>query len=387
MRGQDLILVADVRDAEFARLVEKVAYQEGARAVVMLYADDASTLVRYEFGSDEAVCYTPNWWHEAIGGALDAGTAYLRITSSDPSLLRDVDPAKIARSSKAYAEAARPVSDAITSGKTNWCIVPAASFGWAKHVFPNLPEVEAVEKLWDAIFMCTRADQPDPVAAWDRHVEQVRKRMETLNQECFSALRFSGPGTELTVGLADGHIWEGVEAQAKNGAVGSPNIPTEEIFTMPHRDRVNGTVCSTKPLSLRGQIVDGISVTFKEGKVVDATAESGQDVLKKLLDSDEGSRRLGEVALVPHSSPISKSGLTFYNTLFDENASCHIALGRSYGTTMKDHDTLTEAEREMRGANNSIIHVDWMIGSDRVDVDGVRADGATVPLMRGCEWV
>ncbi len=386
--GQDLVVLADVNALALTRLIIEEAYKAGARAVTPLMGDDQASLLRHQFGSDESIAFTPSWLHKGIESAIaDGSTAYLRIWSADPSLLKHIDPTKVAASSKSYATVAKGVGEYITSYTTNWCIVPAASAGWAKHVFPGLPESEAIEKLWEAIFKCTRADQPDPVVAWDAHCERVANSMKRMNSARFSALHFKGPGTDLTVGLADGHLWEGVEIIAKNGAHCSPNIPTEEIFTMPHCSRVNGYVSSTMPLSLRGQIVDGITVTFKDGAVVEASAKQGYDALRKLLDTDEGSVRLGEVALVPVSSPIFQTGLIFFNTLFDENAACHIALGQCYASTMEGYESLSKEERLKRGANESLIHIDWMIGSPEVDVDGIGGDGSITPLMRGCQWV
>jgi aminopeptidase len=387
MPGQDLIVSADVCDAPFARLMAEEAYKAGARTVIMQYVDDLATLIRFQHGSDDAIAYLPKWLPEATGKALMDGTGFVRIYGSDPSLLKDIAPDKIAISSKVQSEAGRTISEAITGSYCNWCIMPVATPGWAKFVFPDLSAEEGVEKLWEEIFRTTRADQPDPVAAWNAHCDEIRRRMDAMNAAQYKAIHFKGPGTDLTVGLAEGNLWEGGVMNCKNGAVSSPNIPTEEIFSMPHRDRVDGTVSSTKPLSLRGQIVDGIQVTFKDGRAVEARAEKGQETLEKLLETDEGARHLGEIALVPHSSPISKSGLTFFNTLYDENASCHIALGRCIGSTMKDFDKLSEKERLAKGGNDSLVHVDWMIGSDKVDVDGIGADGSRTPVMRGCEWV
>lgn len=387
MPGQDVFLVSDIRDADLARRLTAEAYRAGARTVIVNYIDDEITLIRYQNSEDAHFDYAPAWQHEGIAKQLQEGMAYLRVTSSNPALLKSVDPALVARSSKAYSKVAKPVGEAVTAGATNWCIIPAASPEWAKLVFPDLSEAEAVEKLWDAIFFTTRADQPDPVAAWKSHVARVMERVDFMNKEAFAALRFHGGGTDLKVGLVEGHQWEGVELVAKNGATCSPNIPTEEIFTTPHRLQVEGVVRSTKPLSLRGQLLDGIEVTFKDGKAVSVRAEQGQEALEKLIDTDEGARYLGEVALVPHSSPISKSGLTFYNTLFDENASCHIALGQCYQSNVPHAESLPEDEQLALGMNMSLIHVDWMIGSAEVNVDGIRKDGTAVPLMKGCDWV
>ena len=262
---------------------------------------------------------------------------------------------------------------------------PIPPNSWAKRVFPGESDDVAVGRLAEAIFSASRVDNDDPVAAWTSHNAALGRRTEWLNARKFHALHYSGPGTDLTIGLADGHEWEGGAATAKNGITCNPNIPTEEVFTTPHARRVDGHVVSTKPLSYQGSLIDGIAVRFEAGRIVEAKAARGEDVLKKVLDSDDGARRLGEVALVPHSSPISKSGLLFFNTLFDENAACHIALGQCYAKCFVDGDKLTSDEIAARGGNKSMIHIDWMIGSDRIDIDGVDADGgrhAGVPQGR-----
>lgn len=387
MPGQEVILYVDINDAPLARLVIAEAYKAGAKAVNTFWIDEESTLIRFNEGSDEAISYAPGWLPTAIAGTLKEGAAYLRIASANPSLLKNVDPAKVAASSKAQSVAGKVVGDVVSGGICNWCIVPAASKAWAAQIFPNDSVEEAVEKLWNLIFKCTRADQPDPVAAWKEHCAVVEARLKRMNEARFDSLHFKGPGTDFTVGLVEGHIWEGVTMHAKNGAVCSPNIPTEEIFSMPDRNRVNGTVRSTKPLSLRGQIVEGISMTFKDGVAVEVSAEKGEETLISLLDTDEGARRLGEIAIVPHNSPISQSGITFFNTLFDENASCHIAMGQCYSSNLEGYEGMSEEERLAAGANESLIHVDWMIGSSEVDIDGITKDGTRIALMSGCEWI
>ena len=242
-------------------------------------------------------------------------------------------------------------------------------------------------QLWDAIFRTTRIDVPDPVANWRAHGAQLQTRVKLLNEKQFYALRYKGPGTDLTIGLSDGHLWCGGGSTAKNGITGFANMPTEEVFTTPHKLRVEGVVTSTKPLSYQGTLIDGIHVEFEAGRIVRASAKQGEAVLKGMIDTDEGARRLGEVALVPHSSPIAQSGLLFWNTLFDENAASHIALGQAYSTCLRDGDCSSPAELTARGANESLIHVDWMIGSAELDVDGVSASGHSEPLMRQGEWV
>ncbi|MGA8108069.1 MAG: aminopeptidase, partial [Acidobacteriaceae bacterium] len=284
--------------------------------------------------------------------------------------------------SKAY----RPALELITRHEINWTIVSAATPAWAAAVFPELAADEALAKLWGAIFAASRADQSDPVAAWKKHDDKLHMWAERMNAKRFRALHFRRPGTDLKVGLADDHLWLGGGTTAGNGNYCIPNMPTEEVFTTPHKDRVDGTVTSTKPLSHQGTLIEGIRVRFEGGKIVEAHASKGEAVLEKLIDTDEGARRLGEVSLVPASSPIAASGLLFLNTLFDENAACHIALGQAYSSCLKDGDKLTPEELKAKGANDSLIHVDWMIGSNRIDVDGITAAGGAEPVMRQGEW-
>jgi aminopeptidase len=283
--------------------------------------------------------------------------------------------------------ATRGISEYIAGFQINWCLVGAASPGWAAQVFPNLPHEEALAKLWEGIFLTSRVLEDNPIQAWRSHSEKLEAKVEELNAMRLDALHFRGPGTDLRVGLVENHLWAGGRGTAKNGVLCSPNIPTEEVFTMPHRARVDGTVRSTKPLSVRGQIVDGIEVEFKDGAVVDANASKGLDTLQRLIDTDEGARRLGEVALVPNSAAVSRAGILFLNTLYDENAASHIALGRCYEENLHGLEDLSDDEKLERGANDSVIHVDWMIGSGEIDVDGLHADGSATPLMRAGEWV
>jgi aminopeptidase len=301
-------------------------------------------------------------------------------------LLAEADPAKVARANKANSIAYLPALEKIAGFDINWNIVAYPTASWAKRVFPGDDDDVAVGKLAEAIFAASRVDGDDPFAAWTAHNSVLSRRTEWLNGKRFHALHYSGPGTDLTIGLADGHDWQGGAATAKNGITCNPNIPTEEVFTTPHARRVDGHVVSTKPLSYQGTLIDGIAVRFEAGRIVEAKAARGEDVLKKVLDTDEGAARLGEVALVPHSSPISKSGLLFFNTLFDENAACHIAIGQCYAKCFVDGDKLTPEEIAARGGNKSMIHIDWMIGSDKIDIDGLDASGTRTPIFRKGEW-
>ena len=384
--GQDLFLTASVGSLPLVRRIVEHAYKAGAGLVTPLLSDEAITLARYRYASDASFDKAPSWLHEGVAKAFSANTARLAIVGEDPMLLADQDPAKVARASKANSIAYQPALEKIAGFDINWNILAYPGASWAKRVFPDLPEDEAVAKLAEAIFSASRVADGDPVAAWDEHNAALRRRTTWLNQQNFSALHFTGPGTDLTVGLADGHEWMGGASKAKNGIVCNPNIPSEEVFTTPHARRVEGHVSSTKPLSYQGSLIDGIKVRFEGGRIVEAKATRGEEVLNKVLDTDEGARRLGEVALVPHSSPISQSGILFYNTLFDENASCHIALGQCYSKCFVDGASLTPEQIAARGGNKSFIHIDWMIGSDQVDIDGVREDGSKVPVFRKGEW-
>jgi aminopeptidase len=386
-RGQELVMTAPLESLPLVRRITEHAYRAGASLVSTLFTDDDATLSRYRFASDESFDLAAVWLQDGVATAYRNGAARLAITGANPALLAGQDAKKVSRANVAFSKASRPAMELITRHEINWTIVAAATPAWAKLVFPGLPEDAAMASLWEAIFRTTRIDVPDPVAEWCAHGAQLQKRVTLLNERRFAALRYHGPGTDLTIGLADGHLWCGGGSTAKNGIAGFPNMPTEEVFTTPHKDRVDGTVSSTKPLSYQGTLIDGIHVEFSGGRVTRAAAKQGEAILKSMLATDEGACRLGEVALVPHSSPIAQSGLLFWNTLFDENAASHIALGQAYSTCLIDSEGLSDAELSARGANESLIHVDWMIGSGELDVDGLKADGSSLPLMRRGEWV
>jgi aminopeptidase len=384
--GQDLLLTAPAVALPLVRRIAEHAYKAGAGLVTPLFSDEEVTLSRFRFGHDDSFERAANWLYQGMAKAFSANTARLAIVGDNPMLLSDQDPAKVARASKANSIAYQPALEKIVNFDTNWNIIAYPSLSWAKQVFPTDAEDVAVAKLADAIFAASRVDSDGAVAAWDKHNAVLRERTEWLNGQRFKALHYSGPGTDLTIGLADGHEWVGGASTAKNGITCNPNIPTEEVFTTPHCRRVYGHVVSSKPLSYQGTLIDDIAVRFEEGRIVEATASRGEEVLNKVLDTDEGARRLGEVALVPHSSPISRSGLLFFNTLFDENAASHIALGQCYSKCFVDGGKLTPQQIAAQGGNKSLIHIDWMIGSDKTDIDGMRADGSRVPVFRKGEW-
>ena len=384
--GQDVFLTAPVAALPLVRCIAQHAYKAGAGLVTPILSDEQVTLSRYRFGADASFDRAPTWLYEGAAKAFDANTARLAIVGEDPMLLAGEDPAKVARANRANSIAYEPALSKIAGFLINWNIVAFPGASWAKRVFPGDEEDAAVAKLADAIFAASRVDGEDPIAAWERHNATLATRTKWLNGQRFAALHFSGPGTNLTVGLAEGHEWQGGASTARNGVTCNPNIPTEEVFTTPHARRVDGHVASTKPLSYQGTLIDGIAVRFEEGRIVELKAERGEEVLTKVMDTDDGARRLGEVALVPHSSPIAKSGLLFLNTLFDENAACHIALGQCYSKCFLDGAKLSQDEIAARGGNKSMIHIDWMIGSGSIDIDGVGADGHRVPVFRKGEW-
>jgi len=385
--GQELVMTASLDAVPLARRITEQAYRAGASLVTTLYTDDEATLMRYRCAPDDSFDHAAKWLYDGMGTAFKSGAARLAISGGNPALLANEDGEKVGRANRAVSLAYRPALELITRHAINWTIVASATPAWAAAVFPEDAAEVALAKLWEAIFETSRIHCEDPVAAWKAHDADLQKRAERLNEKRYSSLAYRGPGTDFELGLADDHLWMGGGTMAGNGLYCIPNLPTEEVFTTPHKDRAEGTVTATKPLSHQGTMIEGIQVRFEKGRIVEARASKGQEVLQRLIDTDEGARRLGEVALVPHSSPIAASGMLFLNTLFDENASSHIALGQAYTSCVRDGEKLTPEELAAKGANDSLIHVDWMIGSDKLDIDGVTATGVAEPLMRQGEWV
>ena len=384
--GQDLIITGPVEALPLIRRISAEAYINGAGVVSTILSDDELQLTRYEHATDESLDRAPEWLFKAMGEAYNDNTARLAISAANPLLLAEQDPARVARAGKSMSMAAKPAMEPITNFITNWNIVSYPGLAWAKQVFPEKNDEEAVASLAEAIFSISRVDNDDPIAAWKEHQETLSIRQNWMNEQNFHSLHYTAPGTDLVLGLADGHAWKGGASTSRNGITCTPNIPSEEVFTTPHAQKVEGYVCSTKPLSHQGTLIDDIRVRFEGGRIVEAKASKGEQVLLKVLDSDEGARRLGEVALVPHSSPISQSGLLFYNTLFDENAACHIALGQCYTKCFKQEGNFTADQVRGFGGNTSVIHIDWMIGSNEIDIDGIDSDGNSVPVFRKGEW-
>jgi len=387
--GQELVVTAPTEALPLVRCITEQAYKAGAKYVTTFISDDDIVLSRYRNAPDSSFDYAPTWYYDALAAAYRSGAARLAITGSNPALLAGQDPAKVARANVATSRAYKPALELITRHEINWTIVSAATPAWAALAFPDAPEQLALGKLWDAIFFASRITSGNPVEAWREHGANLKHRVDFLNSKRYHSLRFYTPdgSTDLTVGLADQHLWAGGGTTAGNGIYCQPNIPTEECFTTPHKDRVDGHVTASKPLSHQGTLMENIRCEFKNGKIVKATATAGEAALQKLISTDEGAARLGEVALVPHNSPIAQSGILFWNTLFDENAASHIALGQAYSTCLIGGEKMSQEELSALGANDSLIHVDWMIGGPTMSVDGIRADGTAEPLMRNGDWV
>ena len=391
--GQRLLIIGPVASGgvslEAAPLVRQIAtsaYQAGASLVETIWGDEAIQMARFRHAPRNSFGEFSTWLPKALLEHAEGGHAIISVYANDPDQLKDEPPELVSAVQAAVSKNVRPFRELISKNQTNWSVVAAAGAGWAARVFPQLPPDKQVSSLWTAIGRLCRLDRPDPVAAWEEHLGALAKRRDFLNAKRYSALEYTGPGTALTIGLPDGHQWVAGRSESRGGIMFAPNLPTEEVFTMPHKDRVDGVVRSSKPLSYGGTVIENFSLTFKAGRAVKVSAERGEAVLKELVATAAGAARLGELALVPHGSPISESGLLFYNTLFDENAASHVALGSAYKFTLAGGESMEDADFERAGGNRSGVHVDFMIGSGDLDVQGVMANGSTEPLMRKGEW-
>jgi aminopeptidase len=385
-KGQTLWINASVEEPELTRRVVEAAYKAGAYYVTVIWLDDFVTLSRFKYAPKDSFSHFPNWMKEAFNIEMKQGDALLSIRSSDPELLKGQDPESIATAEKTSREAFKPRMKKVLSSEVNWCVVNIPSRGWATKVFPKLKAEKAVEKLWQAIFAAVRADKPNAVKLWQKHLQQLEQRRAYLNEKQYTTLEYTAPGTKLSLGLVDNHLWMGGSQDTQDGITYVANLPTEEVFTMPHRERTNGTVRSSKPLAYGGNLIDDFVLQFKDGQVVEAKAKKNDKTLQRLLETDEGARRLGEVALVPYSSPISQSGVLFLSTLFDENAASHVALGSAYRFNVEGGTKMTDKQAEKAGVNSSLTHVDFMIGSNKMDIDGITKGGQREAVMRKGEW-
>ncbi|AZI42746.1 aminopeptidase [Deinococcus psychrotolerans] len=384
--GQRVLVQSPVDSAPLARAIVRSAYKAGASFADVRWDDDDVQKARFELAPEDSFGEISKWRVDAELETANAGGAVIAIRATNPNLHAGANPVNLATHQRALSTYRKPYSLQVMTNQLNWNLITAPLPESAQLIFPEASPEEAVQLYWDAIFKATRADQADPVGAWKEHLGKLHARKQILTDKQYAALHFKGGETDLTVGLADDHIWGGGTSFTPSGTEFTANMPTEEVWTAPHRLRTEGTVVSTKPLSYNGVLLSGIRVHFEGGRVVEASAESGQDVLRQLIDTDEGSHRLGEVALVPNSSPISQSGLFFYNTLYDENAASHIAIGSAYRFNIEggveNSDTF-----DAKGGNDSLLHVDWMIGSPEMNVDGITKDGSREPVMRAGEFV
>lgn len=387
-KGQPVIIGCSVDDAVFGRMVQNCAYDAGASEVIMNWSDGPTARNRYLRGADELFDTFPQWMVERHKYNDDRGAVYLMIESSDPDLLAGVDPSRLKRWSKASSIATKPHSTLLMNNTLRWSICAVPSPAWAKKVFPDLPEDEAISKLWSHILKGARADGDNPIADWEAHKSNFTKRVDYLNKKAFKALRITtGIGTDITLGLVKNHVWVGGGDTSKDGIPFFPNLPTEEIFTMPDRNKADGRVVASMPLSYQGNLIEGFEMTFVDGRVESYSATKNQATLANIIEMDEGARRLGEVALVANSSPIGQMGTLFYNTLFDENASAHLALGKAYPNNMKGGDDLTTDELVAAGGNDSLLHVDFMFGTSDMKVIGISEDGSETVFLENGEFI
>ena len=384
--NQTLFISASTDVVTFVRIIVEKAYSAGARNVIVDWNDDVVSRIRYEQAPADSFSEFPSWKVEEREQLAKKGAAFMSIVSQSPDLLKNVESSRIRDAQKASGEALDSYRQMMQADKFSWTVIAAPSEDWASLVFPDLPKSEQVPALWNAIFKAVRANTEDPVAEWKQHDESLHEKVDYLNDKHYDKLHYTAPGTDLTIELPEKHTWCGAGSVNVDNATFMANMPTEEVFTAPLKTGVNGYVSSTKPLSYGGTIIDDFKITFKEGKITQIEAHQGQEVLENLVKADEGAQFLGEVALVPHESPISASGLLFYNTLFDENASNHLAIGSAYAFNLVGGKDMTRDQLKENGLNQSITHVDFMVGSGEMDIDGILSDGTVEPIFRKGTW-
>jgi len=373
--------------APLIRRIVKKAYEAGARLVDVMWSDDQLVTTRYQHAPRDTFAEHPTWRADGAIEAARSGDAVLLLYAEDPDLLQGQDADLFDIVLQSGLKLMKPFSELRGQSVMNLAIITAPVQAWADKLFPAIPAESRVSKFWDTIFEICRINRPDPVAAWQEHIRELVTRSEYMNSKQYDGLKLTAPGTDLSIGLPKGHIWQSAKLTTQSGIDFVTNIPTEEIFTLPHKDRTEGVVAASMPVSAGGNLIEDFSLTFSEGRVVKATASKGEDILRKNLEMDEGAGRLGEVALVPHSSPISQTGLLYFNILVDENASSHLATGHAYKFSIEGGEAMSDEEFSAAGGNLSLIHSDFMVGSEKMDVDGIKADGTAEPIMRDGEWV
>lgn len=383
--GETMLIRVDVEARDFARRCVREAYKAGAKHVYVEYSDEINTREKYLSAPDAAFDEYPEWQSHKYTQIAKEGGSFLTIVSNNPDLMKGVDPDRIGRAQKVASGYLKEWRSYTLSDKCKWSIVAVPSEAWAKRVHPELPLDEAVENLWTEILDCTRVTE-DPIAEWKRHNENLDKKTKMLNEMNFKTLKYKSSKTDLEIGLPEGHIWLSGSSKDEKGVDFNANMPTEEIFGMPHKYRVDGVVHSTKPLVYSGSIINDFWIKFENGKIVDYDAKEGKEYLKNLVETDEGSVRIGEVALVPYDSPISNKNIIFYTTLFDENASCHLAIGAAYTSCIENGDELSEEEKDAKGVNTSLTHVDFMVGDSDLDIMGIKQDGSEFKIFENGNW-
>ena len=386
-KGQILCINAPISAAPLTRLAAEAAYQAGAKEVVVKWSDECISRLKYDYAPLSQFENVPEWFALCNNSYAEEGAAFLSIDSANPDAFSGVDPKKPAAWVKASHTACKPFYDSLDLGKNRWCIVAAPSPEWAAKVFPNEPEEKAIELLWEAIFKAVRVDTPDPAAAWEAHHQSFQKRIDYLDSLQLDHLHYQNSlGTDITIGMPKNHLWAGGGAETTDGVYYFPNMPTEEIFASPDKDRVDGVVHSALPLNYHGTLIENFSLTFQNGRITDFTAEKGYDTLKALIETDEGSHHLGEIALIPTRSPISEMGILFYNTLFDENASCHFAIGMGFAECLEGGIEMTTEQLLEHGINDSAAHVDFMLGTPDLNITGYTRDGKEIAIFRDGNW-
>ena len=385
--GQELLIAAAPEAAALVRKMTECAYKMGAKRVQVMWSDAVCDRLDCEYQSEEELAHVPDWRAEMVNAPARRGCAYVRILSEDPAALAGVDAKRVAIRRKALSTATKESSECRMTGKSPWLVAAYPGAEWALKVFPDDLESKAMDALYTVILQASRADGCDPAAAWATHQKNLTQRVKWLNSQHFDRLHYKNSlGTDFTVGLAKNHVWEGGASLTPDGRSFVPNMPTEEVFTAPDRFSAEGTLAASLPLSHGGALIENFTITFHEGRAVSFTAEKGGEALQSILDTDEGAKYLGEVALIPADSPISRMGLLFYNTLFDENASCHFALGAAYPENVEGGMEMSKEELKEAGLNDSLTHVDFMIGTADLEITGIRADGSEIPVFRRGVW-